>query len=293
MTTTKFIKVSQPFPLVLHVELARGPVNAFTTEFWTEYSAVFDRISQGGYGDIRAVVLSSVLEKIFSAGIDFQGLSIATHSSPDPARTANALRAHLLAFQHAISAPERCPVPLIAAVHGVAYGLAIDIIAACDVRYAAAGATFSIKEVDVGLAADIGTLARLPKITGNQSLVCELAYTGRTFSSVEAEKLGLVSRVIGAVEGRPGNEREIVVEAALNLAKEIASKSPIAVSGTKHLLLHSRDHGVPENLEYTATWNSAMLQTSDMPQAVRAAKFKSREAPAFSAVLPASTKAKL
>ncbi|KAF8841431.1 ClpP/crotonase [Paxillus ammoniavirescens] len=289
----KYIKVSQPFPFVLHVELARGPVNAFTTEFWTEYGAVFDRVSEGEYGDVRAVVLSSVLEKIFSAGIDFQGLSFDSQSSADPARTANVLRKRLLAFQHAISAPERCPVPVIAAVHGVAYGLAIDIIAACDVRYAAVGATFSVKEVDVGLAADIGTLARLPKITGNQSLARELAYTARTFSSAEAEKLGLVSRVIGAAEGRPGSERETVVDAALNLAKEIASKSPVAVRGTKHLLLHSRDHGVPENLEYTATWNSAMLQTSDMSQAVRAAKSKSREAPTFSAVLPASTKSKL
>jgi hypothetical protein len=74
-----------------------------------------------------------------------QGLSFDSQSSADPARAANALRTHILAFQYAISAPERCPVPVIAAVHGVAYGLAIDIIAACDVRYAAVGATFSIK----------------------------------------------------------------------------------------------------------------------------------------------------
>ncbi|KAF9218616.1 Delta2-dienoyl-CoA-isomerase [Gyrodon lividus] len=293
MTSTKYINISQSFPFVLHVELARGPVNAFTTEFWTEYGAVFDRVSAGDYGDIRVVVLSSALPKAFSAGIDFQGLSFDTaFDSADPARTAHALRTHLLAFQDAISAPERCPVPVIAAVHGVAYGLAIDIIAACDVRYAAGDATFSIKEVDVGLAADIGTLARLPKITGNQSLARELAYTARTFSSTEAEKLGLVSRVV-VTEGLPGNEREAVVGAAFDLAREIASKSPVAVRGTKRLLLHSRDHGVPENLDYTATWNSAMIQTSDLPEAVRAAKSKSREPPTFSPVLPVLSKSKL
>lgn len=87
----------------------------------------------------------------------------------------------------------------------------------------------------MGLAADVGTLAHLPNITGNQSLARELAYTARTFSSDEALRLGLVSRVVDG-------GREAVIGAALRLAEEIASKSPIAVSGTKHLLLHARDH---------------------------------------------------
>lgn len=91
------------------------------------------------------------------------------------------------------------------------------------------------QEVDVGLAADIGTLARFPKIVGNESAVRELAYTARNFDAREAEKIGFVSRV---VEG----SRDEVLVAALQVAKQIASKSPIPVTGTKHLLLHSRDH---------------------------------------------------
>lgn len=89
--------------------------------------------------------------------------------------------------------------------------------------------------MDVGLAADIGSLARVPKVAGNHSLVHELAYTGRNFSAAEAEKMGFVSRV---VEGG----RDEVTAAALEVAKLIAEKSPVAVAGTKHLLLHSRDH---------------------------------------------------
>lgn len=85
------------------------------------------------------------------------------------------------------------------------------------------------------MASDIGTLAYLPKLTGNLSLVRELAYSCRPFSAVEAEKIGLLSRV---VEG----SRDEVVSAALSLASVIAAKSPIAVSGTKHLITHSRDH---------------------------------------------------
>ncbi|KAI6153034.1 ClpP/crotonase-like domain-containing protein [Pisolithus tinctorius] len=160
-----------------------------------------------------------------------------TNPSSDSARTAVALRRHVLSFQAAISSPERCPVPVIAAIHGVAYGLAVDIIAGCDIRYAASDTTFSIKEFDVGLAPDIGTLARLRHIFSNASLGAELAYTARTFSAEEAFRLGVVSRVV------EGGMDEVVRE-SLALAEEVARKSPIAVTGTKHLLMHARDHSV-------------------------------------------------
>ncbi|CEL61474.1 Delta(3,5)-Delta(2,4)-dienoyl-CoA isomerase, mitochondrial OS=Mus musculus GN=Ech1 PE=2 SV=1 [Rhizoctonia solani AG-1 IB] len=92
-----------------------------------------------------------------------------------------------------------------------------------------------LQEVDVGLAADIGTLSRLPKITGNESLLRELAFTAREFGPAEATQLGMVSRV---VQGG----RDEVLGAALELARVIASKSPVAVVGTKRFLLHARDH---------------------------------------------------
>ncbi|KAG9090030.1 hypothetical protein FRC06_001245, partial [Ceratobasidium sp. 370] len=127
-------------------------------------------------------------------------------------------------------------------------------------------------EVDVGLAADIGTLARLPKITGNESLLRELALTAREFGPAEAVQLGMVSRV---VEGG----RHEVIDAALATAKAIASKSPIATVGTKRVLLHARDHSVEENLEYTATWNQVMLQSTDTVEAFKA--FQTKKAPRF------------
>ena len=169
----------------------------------------------------------------------------------DSARASLAMRKDLLEFQHAIGAPGRCPFPVIVALHGAVVGLGVDLISACDIRYAASDASFTIKvstlarnaqrsvsflqEVDIGLAPDIGTLAYLPKITGNDSLVRELTFTGRTFSAVEAEKLGLVSKVVDG-------SRDEVVKAALDLAKVIASKSPVAILSSKHLLTHSRDH---------------------------------------------------
>ncbi|EIN13100.1 ClpP/crotonase [Punctularia strigosozonata HHB-11173 SS5] len=264
----QFICVSFPYPHVALLELTR---------FWEEYSAILDTICDDG--DVRVVVLASALPKLFSAGIDVNHLSTLP-TATDPARTAYQLRPEILSFQHAISAPERCPVPVIAAVHGVAFGLAIDIIAACDIRYAARDATFSIKEADVGLAADIGTLARTPKITGSSSLLHELAYTARSFNADEALRLGLVSKVVDG-------DYVQVRKAALEVAKVIASKSPVAVMGTKKLLLHARDHSVRENLEYTAVWNSAMLQTKDLEDALTA--FKTKAPPTFAPLSIKST----
>ncbi|KAG8981483.1 hypothetical protein FRB93_008663 [Tulasnella sp. JGI-2019a] len=111
-----------------------------------------------------------------------------------------------------------------------------------------------MQEVDIGMAADIGTLARISKIVGNESAVRELALTARSFSAAEAQNIGFVSKVVKG-------GRDEVLAAAIGTAKLIASKSPIATLGTKHLLLHARDHTVRDNLEYTATWNSLMLQS--------------------------------
>ncbi|KAJ7225127.1 Delta2-dienoyl-CoA-isomerase [Mycena haematopus] len=269
--SSKWIAVSEPHPHVLHVELSRKPVNAFSVELWTEYGALLDRITHEGR-DVRALVLSSALPKLFTAGIDIADLSSVSGSDVDPARRSLSTYHHLKEFQHAIGAPERCPFPVIAAVHGLVVGLGIDIISACDIRYAAEKTQFTIKEVDVGLAADIGTLAYLPKITANHSLMRELAYTARMFSTSDAERLGILSSIV------PGG-REEVVRAALDLAAVIAQKSPIAVNGTKRILTHARDHSVVENLDYTAAWNAAALQTNDIPESLRAAK--TRTAPVF------------
>ncbi|KAI0069737.1 ClpP/crotonase [Panus rudis PR-1116 ss-1] len=278
----QFIKVSEPSNHVALVEMSRPPVNAFNEAVWTEYGQVFDRISQ--QPTIRAVVLASSFPKVYCAGIDLSAFQELKTYDQDPGRRALQTRQHVLAFQHAISATERCPYPVIAAVHGIALGLSVDIVTACDIRYAASNTTFAVKEVDVGLAADVGTLARLPKVAGNQSLVNELAYTGRNFSAFEAEKIGLVSKVIDG-------GREQVLKAALEAAEVIASKSPIAVLGTKRVLQHSRDHTVQDNLEYVATWNTSMLHSADLNEALQATLKK--KVPFFRDLPQTQTKPKL
>ncbi|KAI0298769.1 ClpP/crotonase [Multifurca ochricompacta] len=257
----KFLVLTFPFPKVLHVELARPKVNAFHEEFWREYGAAFDRIAQDS--SVRVIVLSSRMQKAFSAGVDLAQLG-SKQVSPDTARSGLLLRTLVQEFQHAISAPSRAPQPVIVAIHGIAFGLALDAIAACDIRWAAEdGTSFSIRETDVGLAADIGTLARFPKLVGNLSLFQELALSARLFGADEALKVGIVSKVV------PGS-REEVIQAALDFARIIAEKSPVALTGVKRFIAHAIDNPVDDALQYQATWAAAAVQGTDLVNSAQA-----------------------
>jgi delta(3,5)-delta(2,4)-dienoyl-CoA isomerase len=145
-------------------------------------------------------------------------------------------------------------------LHGISFGLALDMSLSCDVRISTADTKFSVKEVDIGLAADIGTLSRLPHAVGNMSWIKDVALSARVFGSEEALRVGLVSRVAA--------DKSAAMKEALELASVIASKSPIAVLGTKEILNYSRDKTVAEGLNYTAVWNAAMLQTEDVKEAM-------------------------
>lgn len=161
---------------------------------WTELAHIVRHASADPA--IRVLVLSSTSDAAFTAGLDLNSQSLLAAPAADPARKALALHAHLRAFQAAVSSLSACRQPVICALHGFALGLAIDIAAACDIRLCASDTQFGVSEVNVGLAADIGSLQRLPKVTGNDSKVRELALTGRAFGPREAEQMGFVSEVV-------------------------------------------------------------------------------------------------
>ncbi|CDS82360.1 related to DELTA3,5-DELTA2,4-DIENOYL-COA ISOMERASE PRECURSOR [Sporisorium scitamineum] len=258
----KYHKLTLPAEGVLLLSFNRPPVNAWIDPKWRELTEILRTVRDDP--SVSAIVVAGE-GRCFTAGLDLNGQSFSSIIAdlPDAARKAFAMRAHLRDFQDAISWFEHVEKPVIAAAHGVAFGLAIDVMSACDVRYATRTTRFSIKEVDAGLAADIGTLQRFPKIVGNDSLARELCYTAREFDAAEAREIGFLSKV---VEGG----REEVVAAAVKTATRIASKAPVAVRGTKIYLLHSRDHSVEEGLRYTQALNSALLQSDDMPVAMLA-----------------------
>ncbi|KAJ3154604.1 putative enoyl CoA hydratase [Geranomyces variabilis] len=256
------LKVSFAAPAVLLVELNRpDEMNSMNRVFWKEYREVFEQVRSDT--DVRAVLVSGGSAKHFTAGLDLKDFTgaLMTGTSEDPARKALGFRDMCTAMQASFTAMELCGRPVVAAVQGACIGAGIDLITACDIRYASSDAFFSIKEVDIGLAADIGTLQRLPKVGGNDSWVRELAYTGRRFTASEGLAQGLFSKVV---------PREELFATALATATEIASKSPVVTLGIKESLNYSRDHTVAEGLDHIAVWNSAMTNTQDMKIAVAA-----------------------
>ncbi|KAK0762427.1 hypothetical protein N5P37_005240 [Trichoderma harzianum] len=258
----KFFTVTSPKPFVAHVQIQRpDKLNAFSEAMWLEFGRVFQQLSADA--DVRAVVLSGAGDKAFTAGLDVQSASqdsTLMSDQKDPARKAKGMRAQIEEFQASIGAMEKCEKPVIAAMHGIALGLAIDISCTADIRICASNTRFAVKEVDIGLAADIGTLARLPKIVGSTSWVKDVCLTARDFSAQEALAVGFVSQV------HEGKEK--TVQVAIDLAANIAEKSPVAVQGTKELLNHARDHSTVDTLRYTQLWNSVALQGADFPAAI-------------------------
>ncbi|KAI4195301.1 MAG: hypothetical protein LQ346_003466 [Caloplaca aetnensis] len=184
---------------------------------------------------------------------------------PDPARLARTMLNHITTFQSCVSSLEKCSKPIIAVLHGYCYGLGIDLSLCADVRIAAPDTKFAVKEVDIGLAADIGTLSRLGKSVASASWVKDVCLTGREFDTAEALRMGFVSSVVEQGGGKEGCMAE-----ALRWAGLVAEKSPVAVQGTKELLNWSRDRSVEDGLRYTAVWNSAALQTNDTAAAMKA-----------------------
>ncbi|XP_049949526.1 delta(3,5)-Delta(2,4)-dienoyl-CoA isomerase, mitochondrial isoform X1 [Schistocerca serialis cubense] len=268
------LAVSSVSPYVYHVELNRPEkLNAFNEAMWHNLGECFNDLGQNA--DCRAIVLSGA-GKLFTAGIDLNSMvkiGASISEQDDVARRCKILSNFIKKYQDAITSLEKCPKPVIAAIHGACIGAGINLVTAADIRYCTKDAWFQVKEVAIGLAADVGVLQRLPKVTGNDSLCRELSYTARKLLSSEAKEFGLLSKVF--------DDKESMMKEAFSVAASIASHSPVAVQGTKKNLVFSRDHTVQEGLDNIRDWNMVMLQSEDFMNAAAAAATKSG-APEFS-----------
>lgn len=261
----EYFNITSPAAFVAHVEINRPrKLNSFIEAMWLELRSIFNQLSADP--EVRAILLTGAGDRAFTSGLDVQAASEndsavqGANSDVDGARTATKMRRHIHEFQECITAVEKCEKPVICVLHGISIGLAIDLSCCADVRLCAADTRLAVKEVDIGLAADIGTLARLPKAVGSLSWVKDVCLSARFFDAAEALRVGYVSEV--------HETKAKAVAAGLERASLIAGKSPVAVQGTKELLNHARDHSVDESLRYTAVWNSAMLQSNDVSSAL-------------------------
>ncbi|KAM7349173.1 delta(3,5)-Delta(2,4)-dienoyl-CoA isomerase, mitochondrial isoform 2-T2 [Cochliomyia hominivorax] len=272
--TYKTLAITTPKPFVFHVELNRPQrYNAFNKEMWIEIKNCFESLSTNP--NCRAIVLSGS-GKHFTAGIDLTdmlklGQDLAEMN--DVARKGIFLERLIKLYQDSMSSMENCSKPVIAAVHSACIGAGIDMITATDIRYCTKDAFFSVKEVEIGMAADVGTLQRFPKAIGSQSLARELCYTGRRFESSEAFSCGLVSKVF--------SDKGELVKGAIALAENIAEKSPIAVQATKQNVVYSQSRPNQDGLDQIREMNKLYLQSEDFANAA-VAQLTKGEKPAFS-----------
>lgn len=237
-------------------------LNAMNADFWNELPAAVRALDASG--DIRAIVVDAN-GKHFTAGLDLGMFG----TPPDPAdvtarvQKAARFRHNTALMQQTFSALEDCRVPVIAALHGGCIGGGVDLISACDLRYASRDAYLTVYEINVGLTADVGTFPRLCKLLP-EGIVRELAYTGRRMGAEEGERRGLFNEVL--------DSKEAALERALEMAKEIAGKSPLAVHGCKRMITYARDHNTADSLDYVVTWNAGMLHSEEVMAAVTASK---------------------
>lgn len=208
-------------------------------------------------------MFSGAGDRAFSAGLDVVSANKeGTMFNPRPEDTVDAAR-HAVAvrrwaedFQDCVTSIERCEkrmyqvviisgykangIAVICVLHGYAFGIAVDLACCADIRIAAQDAVFSVKEVDLGIAADLGSLTRLPKIVRSYGWVKEVSLTARVFDAAEALKERFVNKVLPT--------KAKALEEGLNLASLISEKSPVAVQGTKNFLDFSRDHTVEDGI---------------------------------------------
>jgi enoyl-CoA hydratase len=245
---------------IAHLQLNRPDrLNAMGLSFFTQLRDAVLALDEAG--DTRVLVISST-GKHFSAGMAldvFTGtMDLFDNTSP---------RARL-SFQHALrnlidcfDTLDQVRFPVICAIQGGCIGGGLDLAVACDIRASTADAFFALQETQIGMTADLGVLQRLPKIIP-PGVARQMAYTSERLSAERALAVGLVNAVLP--------DAEALLRHAMELARTIASKSPLAVAGCKTAINFARDHSTSDSLRHMALMQSAIFDLQDLAEAISA-----------------------
>jgi enoyl-CoA hydratase len=273
-SSLKAFKVSVDENCVAEISLNRpDAINSMNGDFWQELPAIVQTLDE--QSTARVIILSSV-GKHFTAGMDLSVLSnLGSDPKVEPARAAEKLRRWILGLQDTFTALEKARMPVIAATQGACIGGGVDMICATDMRFCTSNAYFNIKETELGITADVGTLQRIQHVMPS-GLARELAYSSRNLGADEAAACGFVNKVY--------TDQEQMLEAVRALATDIARHSPLAVHGTKAMLNYSREHSIEDSLNHMATWQAGMMKTPDIDEAMSA--MSEKRAPKFANLLP-------
>lgn len=250
-------------PHFAHLVLNRPEaMNTMHPQFWRELHDHLTELHQSGWA--RALVISST-GKHFSAGMDLATFGGSIQMDEQTAEGRSAVFDLLTDLQHTFSLLEALRMPVIFAIQGGCIGGAVDLVTAGCLRYCSADAFFCIQEINIGMVADVGTLQRLPKLLP-MALVKELAYTGKRLSAEKAMAWGMVNEVLPS--------HEACVQAALEAAKAISLKPPVAIWGTKQVLHYVRDHSVEDGLRHMGWLQGAIWSNANVREAITAMKEK-------------------
>lgn len=255
---------------IAHIRLKRPEAfNTMNRAFWNELPAIVNTINDEA--SARVIVISST-GKHFSAGMDLsvftdgQGVASGNTTKNEVGRSRLSLRAEALRLQKTFNCLDEARMPVLMAVQGGCVGGAVDMSTCADMRYATKDAFFVIQEINLAMTADVGTFPRLCHLLP-QGLVRELAYAGRRLPAQRALELGFVNELF--------DTQEQMLAHVMEIAREIASKSPLAVHGSKVMINYARDHSIADGLDYIATWQAGMFNpTSDMFESFRAKQEK-------------------
>ena len=259
---------------VAHLQLCRPErLNALEPHF---FPALRDTVnSLNAEGQTRVLVISST-GRHFSAGM---ALDVFAGGMPmldtGSARRRLAFQDSLRQLMRCFDALEEARFPVIAAIQGGCIGGALDLVAACDLRVCSTDAFFTVQEIHIGMAADLGVLQRLPKIVP-PGVAREMAYTGERLGAERALQCGLVNAVLP--------DAAAALAHALQLAASIAAKSPLAIAGSKAALNYAVDHPTADALDHMALLQSALFDIDEMAAAIDA--WKAKQAAGFDALAP-------
>ena len=246
---------------IAHIVLSRPEKrNAMSIDFWNELPEIVRDIDENAKA--RVIVISST-GPVFSAGIDVTMLGSDVTGDGDKNHPAYGARflSTVKRLQGTFTSLEECRIPVLVAIQGGCYGGGVDLITACDMRYGTADSFITIFEIKVGMTADVGTF---PRILNHlpEGIVRELAYTGRKMHADEARAQGLFNEVY--------ESQEVMLDAVMKTAAEIAAMPPLAVFGCKRAITYGRDHTTTDALDNIAVWNMSMLIPGEMMESMQA-----------------------
>ncbi len=247
-------------------------MNAMSPSFWRELDAILDTLQREA--PARALVLDAS-GKHFCAGMALEAFGSAIAPDESSAASRANIAPLLAGMQRTFDRLAELRMPVLAAIQGACIGGGVDLVCNADMRYCTRDAFFCVQEINIGMAADLGTLQRLPRLIP-EGMARELAYTGRRLPAERALSLGLVNEVF--------DDTDAMLAGVMQIAREIASKPPVAIWATKQAIDYARDHSVADGLRQMGWLQSGLWDTAAVAEAIRA-RAEKRE-PVFADLAP-------